>query len=193
MAAGEGRRLRPLTERWPKPVLPLEGRPVIGSLLRELAAAGLTSPYVVVGHLAEEVEALVRDGSAFGVDVTYVRQLRADGSADAVKRALEAGAEPPLIVVGADKLFVPGTVGAFATAFAASGADAALAIEPDGRPVPLWGFTETATAHLDGLPGPPYELLDAVQGLEVAQLEIGKARDLTDPLDLVRQNFPYLH
>ena len=40
MAAGEGRRLRPLTERWPKPVLPIDGRPVIGTLLRELAAAG---------------------------------------------------------------------------------------------------------------------------------------------------------
>jgi NDP-sugar pyrophosphorylase family protein len=192
MAAGEGRRLRPLTERWPKPVLPLEGRPVIGSLLRELAAAGLTRPYVVVGHLAEQVENLVDDGSAFGVAVTYVRQPRPDGSADAVRRALDAGAEPPLIVVGADKLFMPGTVAAFAAAFASSGADAALAVEPDGRTVPLWGFTQRATALLDGLSGPPYELLDAVGGLEVAQLEIGKARDLTDPLDLVRENFGYL-
>jgi len=46
MAAGEGRRLRPLTERWPKPVLPIDGRPVIATLLRELAAAGC-SPSMV--------------------------------------------------------------------------------------------------------------------------------------------------
>ena len=39
MAAGEGTRLRPLTERWPKPVLPIDGRPVLATLLRELAAA----------------------------------------------------------------------------------------------------------------------------------------------------------
>ena len=37
MAAGDGTRLRPLTERWPKPILPIDGRPVIVMLLHELA------------------------------------------------------------------------------------------------------------------------------------------------------------
>ena len=55
MAAGEGRRLRPVTERWPKPVLPIDGRPVLGTLLRELAAAGIERAVVVTGHLAEQV------------------------------------------------------------------------------------------------------------------------------------------
>jgi hypothetical protein len=50
---------------------------------------------------------------------------------------------------------------------------------------------------LDGLPGPPYELADAVQlavdrGIRIAGVEIGKTRDLTHPVDLVRENFPYL-
>ena len=192
MAAGEGRRLRPLTERWPKPLLPIEGRPVIGSLLRELAASGLTGVFVVTGHLAEQVEELVGDGAAYGVEVTYVRQPRPDGSADAVRRAVEAGADPSLIVSGADKLYAPGTIRAFADAFAASSAPAALAVEPDGSTVPLWGLTEAVTERLTDLPGPPYELLDAVAGLEIAKVEIGKARDLTDPLDLVKENFPYL-
>ena len=40
MAAGEGTRLRPLTERWAKSVLPIDGRPVLAVLLRELARAG---------------------------------------------------------------------------------------------------------------------------------------------------------
>ena len=71
-------------------------------------------------------------------------------------------------------------------------APAALAVEPDGSTVPLWGLSETVPARLSDLRGPPYELLDAVEGLEVAKIEIGKARDLTDPLDLVRENFPYL-
>ena len=43
MAAGRGPALRPLTERWPKPVLPIDGRPVIATLLRELAAAGFVA------------------------------------------------------------------------------------------------------------------------------------------------------
>ena len=192
MAAGEGRRLRPLTERWPKPVLPVAGKPVIASLLRELSAAGLGPVTVVTGHLAEQVEELVGDGRAFGLELRFVRQPRPDGSADAVKRALDAGASPPLVVSGADKLYRPGDVGAFAAAFEASGAVAALGVEPDGSTVPLWGLSEAVLPRLANLPGPPYELLDAVEGLEVAKIEIGKARDLTDPLDLVKENFPYL-
>src|SRR5204863_6514846 len=49
----------------------------------------------------------------------------------------------------------------------------------------------------EDLPGPPYELADAFQraidsGEEIVGIEIGRTRDLTDPLDLVEENFPYL-
>ena len=53
MAAGEGSRMRPLTARWPKPVLPIDGRPVIATLLRDLAGTGIAEATVVTGHLAE--------------------------------------------------------------------------------------------------------------------------------------------
>jgi NDP-sugar pyrophosphorylase family protein len=190
MAAGEGRRLRPLTECWPKPILPIDGVPVIAALARELAAGGLGPVTVVTGHLAEQVEELLGDGSAFGLELHYVRQPRPDGSADAVRRAVDAGAGFPLIVTGADKRYRPGDVGRFAEAFSSSGASAALAVEPDGSTAPLWGLTDAV--RLTELPGPPYELQDAVAELEVAKLQIGKTRDLTDPLDLVKENFPYL-
>src|ERR671938_422940 len=110
MAAGEGTRLRPLTERWPKPILPIDGRPVIATLLRELAAAGCARVYVVTGHLAEQVESLLGDGAGFGLELRYVRQPRADGSADAVRRAFAAGAVPPALLLGADTVFTPGDV-----------------------------------------------------------------------------------
>ena len=191
LAAGEGRRMRPLSERWPKPVLPIDGRPVIASLLRELAAAGLTEVTVVTGHLAEQVEELLGDGSAFGVEVGYARQPRPDGSADAVRRAVEAGARTPFLVSAADTLFTPGDVGRFAEAFRSSGNASALAFAPDGSPAPLWGLTDEV--RLEDLAGPPFELLEAVQRAgEVARVEIGQTRAVTDPLDLVRENFPYL-
>src|SRR5919206_3569176 len=95
MAAGEGTRLRPLTERWPKPVLPIDGRPVIATLLRELAGAGCHRAFVVTGHLAEQVEELVGDGRAFEIAVSFVRQPRVLGSADTVRRALAAGGGAP--------------------------------------------------------------------------------------------------
>lgn len=221
MAAGEGVRLRPLTERWAKPVLPIDGRPVIATLLLELAATPCHKVTVVTGHLAEQIEALVGDGSAFGLETVFVRQPRADGSADAVRRALAAGAAPPLVLVGADTVFRRGDLGLFAQAFAAGAiavrrdpppgpGRAAVRVE-EGRVVrvvdddranplagaPLWGLGPALVPFVESLPGPPYELAVAYQraidaGEEVQAIEIGRTRDLTFPVDLVKENFPYL-
>ena len=226
MAAGEGTRLRPFTELWPKPVLPIDGRPVIAMLLRELAAAGCTRAFVVTGHLAGQVEALIGDGSPFGLEARFVRQPGVLGSADTVRRALAAGLQQPFLVVAADTLFTTGDIGRFAQSFADSGAAGAMsgrrdppAEAPhraalkvvDGRVVkpvdhdpanplgsaPLWAFGPPLVPFLDGLSGPPYELADTFEhaiaaGLPIAGIEIGKTRDLTFPVDLVQENFPYL-
>jgi NDP-sugar pyrophosphorylase family protein len=201
MAAGEGSRLRPLSDRWPKPVLPIDGRPVIATLLRELAGAGCTFVIVVTGHLAEQVEELVGDGSGFGLEVRYVRQPGVLGSADTVRRALSAGAEPPFLVTAADTVYSVGDVRRFAEAYVGSGAAGALAVrrepspEPPHRPAvrivdglvtkvidddpanplggaPLWAFGPELVPLLDGLSGPPFELADAVERALEGGLEI---------------------
>src|SRR3954451_7528292 len=59
MAAGEGTRLRPLTEAWPKPALPIDGRPIVVTLLHELRAAALDPVTVVTGYRAEQLERLL--------------------------------------------------------------------------------------------------------------------------------------
>lgn len=145
MAAGEGRRLRPLTERWPKPVLPIEGRPVVATLLHELARAGLARAWVVTGHLAEQVERLVGDGTAFGLEVRFARQPEALGSADAVARALAAGATPPLLAVAADTVFAGGTIGETLERWCASGTLGGLAV----RPVPLEELPDRSAVRVE--------------------------------------------
>lgn len=218
MAAGEGRRLRPFTESWPKPVLPIDGRPVVATLLRELSEAGCPRVTVVTGHLAQHVESLLGDGSAFGIDVTNVRQPRADGSADAVRCAVAAGATAPLLVTAADTVFAPGTIATFLAEWGdAPGAIAARRGQPrsGAKPgldpriapalstseeltsVPLWGLGAELFPFLDALSGPPYELADAFgraldAGVEVRGIIVPGTRDLTHPLDLIRENFPYL-
>ena len=144
MAAGEGRRLRPLTERWAKPVLPIDGRPVVASLLRELSSAGFTSVTIVVGHLAAQVESLVGDGSAFGLAVGYAHQPEPLGSADAVARAIAAGAKPPLAVLAADTVWTPGDIRPACERWAASGASGGLAV----REVPLDELPERSSVHV---------------------------------------------
>jgi NDP-sugar pyrophosphorylase family protein len=221
MAAGEGRRMRPLTDRWPKPTLPIDGRPVVATLMRELAAAGVSRVFLVTGHLAEQVERVVGDGAAFGVRVRGVRQPGVLGSADAVQRAVDAGAEPPFLVSAADTVYRRGDVRRFAEAFSASRASGAIAMRRDpppgtGRPglqvdaglvvaigdgtewsaAPLWGL-ETAVVSRLCVDREPWELENAFRaalkaGERIAAVEIGKTRDLTDPLDLVEENFSYL-
>jgi NDP-sugar pyrophosphorylase family protein len=224
MAAGEGTRLRPLTERWPKPVLPIDGRPVLAVLLRELAAADLRHVWVVTGYLAEQVEKLAGDGAAFGLEVRFVRQPGVLGSADAVRRALEGGARTPVLVSAADTVYTRGDVARLAAEFADSDAAGAVAVRTDPPPgpdrqavrrngarieslrdddpenpwsaAPLWGLGAAVVERLC-LDSPPYELEHAFQaaigaGETVIAVEIGKTRDLTYPLDLVEENFPYL-
>ena len=226
MAAGEGRRMRPITERWPKAILPVDGRPVIATLLRDLAGAGIGRAFVVTGHLAEQVEALVGDGSAFGLEVRFVRQPGVLGSADVVRRALDEGALAPVLVVAADTVFGEGdlrrVVEELAQAPAAGamtarrdpppdpphrfalGIEGGLVVRPlDDDPenplssAPVWVLGPDLVPYLDGLGGPPFELSEAfanaiADGLRVAGVEIGKTRDLTGPVDLIVENFPYL-
>lgn len=224
MAAGEGKRLRPLTERWPKPVLPIDGRAVLSTLLRELAAAEYELVWLVTGYLAEQVEGLVGDGSAFGLEIRLVRQPAVLGSADAVHRALDAGAVPPVLVSAADTVYSSGDVARFADEFRVAGAAGAVAVRTDPPPglgrsavgrtdgrivrmrdddpgnpwsgAPLWGVGPAVAERLC-LDRRPYELENAFQAaIDAAELviaiEIGKTRDLTYPLDLMEENFPYL-
>jgi NDP-sugar pyrophosphorylase family protein len=224
MAAGKGTRLRPLTERWAKPVLPIDGRAVLAVLLRELARARVACVWLVTGYLAEQVEQLAGDDAAFGVEIRFVRQPAVLGSADAVRRALDAGATPPLLVSAADTVYQQDDVGRVAREFADSGAAGAIAVRTDPPPgsgrhavrrrngrverirdddpanpwsgAPLWGLGPAVAERLC-LDRPPYELERAYQaaidaGEAVIAVEIGKTRDLTYPLDLMEENFPYL-
>ena len=214
MAAGLGTRLRPLTERYAKAVLPVDGRPVVAQLLRELAGAGCPRVTVVIGHLGEQVQRLLGDGSAFGVTLRYVRQPQPDGSADAVSRAQE---EPPYLVLAADTVFPRGAIASFARSAPAAGAIAVRrrperlpvrvragiverVLDPDGpgpfSGAPLWAVGAPVHERLC-LDNHPWELGNAFQaaidaGEQIAAVEIGRTRDLTAPLDVLEENFPYL-
>ena len=226
MAAGEGRRMRPITERWPKAILPVDGRPVIARLLRDLAGAGVERAFVVTGHLAEQVEALIGDGRAFGLDVHFVGQPSVLGSADVVRRGLDEGALAPVLVVAADTVFGDGDLRRVIEQFTRSRAAGAMTARRDPPPdpphrfalgiegglvvrpldddpdnpfssAPVWVLGTELVPYLECLGGPPFELAEAfanaiAAGVRVAGIEIGKTRDLTGPVDLIAENFPYL-
>jgi glucose-1-phosphate thymidylyltransferase len=225
LAAGEGLRMRPVTKRWPKPVLPIDGRAVIATLLQELAAARIEEATIVTGYRSEQVEALVGDGSGFGLEVSFVRQPRPDGGADAVRRA---ELEPPFLVSAADTVYAPGTIEHVVRSYGGSDAAGAMSFRRQpGRPAatgirvegenvaraqdttvpggltaaPLLVIGDPVAARLDEVCSPPYrppyELTEAFQkaidaGERIVAVQIEPTRDLTDPLDLIGENFPYL-
>jgi len=104
LAAGEGTRMRPLTDRLPKPMLPVAGEPLVGHCVERAIAAGASRVVVVVGYEAEAVrEALgERDWS---VPVEFVEQPAQRGTADAVRAARDALRDGPFAVLNGDVLY----------------------------------------------------------------------------------------
>lgn len=84
LCAGLGTRLRPLTDRVPKPLLEVGGRPLIEHQLSRLAAAGVREVAVNLHHLGSIVREQVGDGSRYGVRVVYAEEPVLRGSAGAL-------------------------------------------------------------------------------------------------------------
>lgn len=109
LAAGRGVRLRPHTDHLPKPLLPVGGRPILDSVLRAVARAGLQHVCLVTHHLAERVHAYVGDGAPWELQVVFCHQAELRGSGDAlqaVQKNLPAWIDrsAPLLVSATDYL-----------------------------------------------------------------------------------------
>jgi glucose-1-phosphate thymidylyltransferase len=84
LAGGSGSRLRPITHTSAKQLLPVANKPVLFYGLEAIRDAGITDVGIVVGDTAPAIRDAVGDGSAFGLEVTYIRQDAPRGLAHAV-------------------------------------------------------------------------------------------------------------
>ncbi|MCA1916157.1 bifunctional sugar-1-phosphate nucleotidylyltransferase/acetyltransferase [Methanospirillum hungatei] len=84
LAAGEGKRMRPLTGSRPKVMLPLAGRPMLEHLLNAVMDAGITEFIFVVGYGEASVRNYFGDGTSRGISIRYVTQKRQQGTGDAL-------------------------------------------------------------------------------------------------------------
>ena len=71
LAAGLGKRLRPLTYVMPKPVAPVLNRPIVAWIADLLAGSGFRQVVTNVSYLPEQIREVLGDGSDFGLEVTY--------------------------------------------------------------------------------------------------------------------------
>ncbi len=86
LAAGEGRRLRPLTNHTPKPMLPIAGRPLLEHVITHLRDCDVTNLAINLHHLPGAVMNYFGDGSRWGVKLRYSLEEQLLGSAGGVKR-----------------------------------------------------------------------------------------------------------
>ncbi len=86
LAAGEGKRMRPLTYERPKVMLPISGKPIIEHLIGEVKAIGINDFIFVVGYHDETIRDYFGSGAEWDVNIQYVTQKMQLGTADALRR-----------------------------------------------------------------------------------------------------------
>ena len=101
MAGGFGSRMLPLTERTPKPMLPVGGQPLLERTIRSLSRTGIGRVVISTHHLADRITSHFGDGHDYGIALEYVTESRPLGTAGALRLVNETG---PLLVVNGDIL-----------------------------------------------------------------------------------------
>jgi NDP-sugar pyrophosphorylase family protein len=102
LAGGRGTRLAPYTSVLPKPLMPIGNRSILELVLEQLAACGITDDTLCVGYLAHLIEAVLGNRRVDGVEITYVHEREALGTAAPLR--LVDGLESPFIAMNGDVL-----------------------------------------------------------------------------------------
>lgn len=100
LAGGKGTRLRPLTVYTPKPIVPVANRPFLTYQLESLRKAGVTDVTLSLSYQPDKIEDVLGDGSDYRVDLRFVTEPTALGTAGAVGLALDSLKEPVIVLNG---------------------------------------------------------------------------------------------
>lgn len=130
LAAGRGTRMRDLTQEMPKPMLKVQGKPILEHIIEGLLSAGIDEFCIVTGFRAEVVEDYFGDGSRFGARIVYARQIVQDGTGKAPELAKTfVGADPFLLTYG-DILVKPETYREMVQRFGSGPFDGVITVTP---------------------------------------------------------------
>jgi MurNAc alpha-1-phosphate uridylyltransferase len=143
LAAGRGERLRPITDTLPKPLVRVAGKPLIVYHLEALARAGVRDVVINLSWLPEKLRAALRDGSEYGVRITYTDEgpvaLETGGG---IFNAIQLLGPEPFLVVNGDTFtdIDFGALQARADADTRSGALARIVLVPNPTQHPQGDF-----------------------------------------------------
>jgi NDP-sugar pyrophosphorylase family protein len=107
LAGGLGTRLRPLTEKVPKPMVPVAGEPFLLWQLQDLKRQGFSDILLLVAYLGEQVEEFFGNGAKFGLNIQYSYETEPMGTGGALKNALALLEDEFILLNGDSFLMAP--------------------------------------------------------------------------------------
>ncbi|MAP34314.1 MAG: mannose-1-phosphate guanylyltransferase [Halomonas sp.] len=102
LAAGLGKRMRPLTDHCPKPLLPVAGKPLIVHHLERLKRAGIDEVVINVSYRAEQIMAALGDGSAYQLRIHWSQEASPLETGGGIQQALPLLGDAPFLLVNGD-------------------------------------------------------------------------------------------
>jgi N-acetyl-alpha-D-muramate 1-phosphate uridylyltransferase len=148
LAAGLGERMRPLTDRLPKPLVAVAGKPLLDHVLDRLAAAGVERAVVNVHYLADQIEGHLRGRTRPKIAISDERQALLDTGGGVVK-ALGTLGRDPFIHVNSDTIWIDGVkpnLERLAESFDPTTMDALLLLAPTATSIGYSGRGDFAMA-----------------------------------------------
>ncbi len=109
LAAGKGTRMKELTNDLPKPMLRVQGKPILEHILEGLLGAGIRELFIVTGYRAEVIENHFGDGARWGARIAFGRQIVQDGTGRAPDLAKEFVGSDEFLLTYGDILVKPQT------------------------------------------------------------------------------------
>lgn len=172
MAGGLGTRLRPITNDRPKPLVEVEGVPILETLLERLAAQGFRRVYLSVNYEAEMIQEHFEDGSSWGLQIEYLREEKRLGTAGPLSLLPKRPTEPVLVLNG--DLLTTLDFGRLMDFHGEQGAVATMGVRRHQTEIP-YGVVEIENRRIKGLEEKPSEEYFVNAGIYVLEPEaLGK-------------------
>lgn len=102
LAAGLGKRMRPLTDHMPKPLIEVRGKPLIEWHLERIARAGITDVVINISYLGHMIREYVGNGKRWGLSVVYSEEPEPLETGGAIVHAAELLGGDPFVLINAD-------------------------------------------------------------------------------------------
>ncbi|MEU9141761.1 NDP-sugar synthase [Streptomyces sp. NPDC048404] len=199
LVGGRGTRLRPLTVRTPKPMVPAAGVPFLTHQLARARAAGVEHIVLATSYLAEVFEPYFGDGSSLGLHIEYVTEEEPLGTGGAIRNVasrLRSGPDDPVLIFNGD-ILTGLDIPALVTAHETTGADVSLHLtrveDPRAFGLVPTDATGRVTAFLEKPQSPEEIVTDQINaGAYVFRRSVIDSIPAGRPVSVERETFPEL-